>query len=152
MLVIDVYRYLWSFHRKLAFIFSLLSYEKLATMNYIFIYLQMHYLLYGKGFQTWEYSPEYALRSYAYLWLHALPLYIYNILFGANKVIRWYSSSIYSFPCVSGGSWLDSCPSQTKDLKLCKFSFLMKCFTYQREKKMQKLVYLAASRVMWQYR
>ena len=27
----------------------------------------LHYLLYGNGFQTWEYSNEYALRTYAYL-------------------------------------------------------------------------------------
>eukprot|EP01080_Neovahlkampfia_damariscottae_P000179 gene179-4425_t len=27
----------------------------------------IHYLLYQKGFQTWEYSPEYALRSYLFL-------------------------------------------------------------------------------------
>lgn len=27
----------------------------------------MHYLLYGFGMQTWEYSPEYSIRSYAFL-------------------------------------------------------------------------------------
>jgi hypothetical protein len=30
-----------------------------------------HALLHRSGFQTWEYSPAYALRSYAYLWPHA---------------------------------------------------------------------------------
>ena len=30
----------------------------------------LHYLMYGYGFQTWEYSPAYALRSYAYLGLY----------------------------------------------------------------------------------
>ncbi|ETE68450.1 Ferredoxin-fold anticodon-binding domain-containing protein 1, partial [Ophiophagus hannah] len=34
------------------------------TFNY---WEPMHYLVYGKGFQTWEYSPVYAIRSYAYL-------------------------------------------------------------------------------------
>jgi len=33
----------------------------------------LHMLLYGYGFQTWEYSPSYALRSYAYLLLHKVP-------------------------------------------------------------------------------
>ncbi len=33
----------------------------------------LHMILYGSGFQTWEYSPVYAIRSYAYIWLHALP-------------------------------------------------------------------------------
>lgn len=32
----------------------------------------LHYLLYKSGFQTWEYSSEFALRSYLYLLLHAL--------------------------------------------------------------------------------
>ncbi|XP_065887742.1 alpha-1,2-mannosyltransferase ALG9-like [Dysidea avara] len=40
------------------------------TFNY---WEPMHYLLYGSGFQTWEYSPVYAIRSYAYLLLHAIP-------------------------------------------------------------------------------
>ena len=29
-----------------------------------------HYLLYNFGFQTWEYSPAYGLRSYSYITLH----------------------------------------------------------------------------------
>lgn len=42
--------------------------------------------MFGKGFQTWEYSPTYAIRSYAYLWIHALPISLYKILFSTNKV------------------------------------------------------------------
>ncbi|KAJ0409729.1 hypothetical protein ATCC90586_003237 [Pythium insidiosum] len=38
------------------------------TFNY---WEPLHYLLYGFGFQTWEYSPVYALRSYLYLVVHA---------------------------------------------------------------------------------
>lgn len=37
------------------------------TFNY---WEPLHYLLHGFGFQTWEYSPAYALRSYLYLALH----------------------------------------------------------------------------------
>ncbi|PKU82316.1 dol-P-Man:Man(6)GlcNAc(2)-PP-Dol alpha-1,2-mannosyltransferase [Dendrobium catenatum] len=32
----------------------------------------LHYLLYKSGFQTWEYSSEFALRSYLYLLFHML--------------------------------------------------------------------------------
>jgi alpha-1,2-mannosyltransferase len=32
----------------------------------------MHHLLYGGGLQTWEYSPDFALRSYAYILPHAV--------------------------------------------------------------------------------
>jgi alpha-1,2-mannosyltransferase len=32
----------------------------------------LHYLVHGHGLQTWEHSPEFALRSYLYLGLHWL--------------------------------------------------------------------------------
>ncbi|XP_019620382.1 PREDICTED: alpha-1,2-mannosyltransferase ALG9-like isoform X2 [Branchiostoma belcheri] len=49
-----------------------------------------HYLMYGKGFQTWEYSPAYGLRSYAYVWLHILPALFHSRLLKANKVLIFY--------------------------------------------------------------
>ncbi|CAN8062745.1 unnamed protein product [Agarophyton chilense] len=39
------------------------------TFNY---WEPLHFLLYGYGLQTWEYSPEYCLRSYAFLLPYAL--------------------------------------------------------------------------------
>lgn len=33
----------------------------------------LHLFLYGEGFQTWEYSPVYAIRSYFYIFLHYIP-------------------------------------------------------------------------------
>lgn len=38
------------------------------TYNYL---EPLHFLLFGSGMQTWEYSSQYALRSYLYLLLHA---------------------------------------------------------------------------------
>ncbi|XP_013148626.1 PREDICTED: alpha-1,2-mannosyltransferase ALG9 [Papilio polytes] len=40
------------------------------TYNY---WEPLHYLVYGTGLQTWEYSPVYAIRSYMPLWLFAIP-------------------------------------------------------------------------------
>ncbi|RVE52089.1 hypothetical protein evm_003367 [Chilo suppressalis] len=40
------------------------------TYNY---WEPLHYLVYGSGLQTWEYSPAYAIRSYSPLWLFAMP-------------------------------------------------------------------------------
>ncbi|CAF1443654.1 unnamed protein product [Adineta steineri] len=37
-------------------------------------YEPLHKLMYGNGLQTWEYSPLFALRSYAYIVLHWLPI------------------------------------------------------------------------------
>ena len=45
--------------------------------------LQFHYICFGQGFQTWEYSPAYALRSYGYLFLHMIPM---QLVQAGNKV------------------------------------------------------------------
>ena len=51
----------------------------------------LHYLDRGHGFQTWETSPVYAIRSYAYIALHLIPVKIARLLFGDEKVCctRW---------------------------------------------------------------
>lgn len=60
-------------------------------------YEPLHYLLYSNGMQTWEYSPMYAIRSYAYIY----PMYliiksiqyiddnVFNLI-GDSKVILFY--------------------------------------------------------------
>lgn len=49
-----------------------------------------HYLVFGKGLQTWEYSPVYALRSYTYLLIHTLPAIIYHKLLQPNPILIFY--------------------------------------------------------------
>lgn len=49
-----------------------------------------HYLLYGNGQQTWEYSPQYALRSYMYLLIHMVPAKLYHYLLEPNPVLVFY--------------------------------------------------------------
>ncbi|OTF77776.1 hypothetical protein BLA29_004202, partial [Euroglyphus maynei] len=69
-----------------------------------------HFLIYGRGFQTWEYSPKYAIRSYAYLWLYMIPGRILEIFF--EKIEIFYltpflpsSFAIYTV-CLSFAFWL----------------------------------------------
>ncbi|XP_077987356.1 alpha-1,2-mannosyltransferase ALG9-like isoform X2 [Glandiceps talaboti] len=57
------------------------------TYNY---WEPMHFLQYGTGFQTWEYSPVYAIRSYTYVLLHTLPASIHAHLTNANKILVFY--------------------------------------------------------------
>ncbi|XP_053342023.1 alpha-1,2-mannosyltransferase ALG9 isoform X1 [Clarias gariepinus] len=67
------------------------------TFNY---WEPTHYLLYGKGMQTWEYSPVYAIRSYAYLWLHALPACFHAKILQTNKVLVFYFlRCVLAFAC-----------------------------------------------------
>ncbi|KAI9299198.1 hypothetical protein K502DRAFT_361729 [Neoconidiobolus thromboides FSU 785] len=49
----------------------------------------LHFLQFNSGLQTWEYSPEYGLRSYAYLLLHYIPLRMIQ-LFTKNKILLFY--------------------------------------------------------------
>lgn len=57
------------------------------TFNY---WEPLHYLLNGKGLQTWEYSPEFALRSYTYLMIHGAPAWIYQQVLTPNPVLIFY--------------------------------------------------------------
>jgi alpha-1,2-mannosyltransferase len=59
----------------------------------------LHYLLTNQGFQTWEYSPNFGIRSYAYLspfWLlSTIFIKFTSLLFGgyyiaSNKIILFY--------------------------------------------------------------
>ncbi|KII93600.1 glycosyltransferase family 22 protein [Plicaturopsis crispa FD-325 SS-3] len=45
----------------------------------------LHYLDRGTGFQTWEVSPAYAIRSWAYILLHLVPARIPAVLLGPDK-------------------------------------------------------------------
>lgn len=45
----------------------------------------LHFLVHGSGMQTWEYAPQYALRTYAYLFPMAIINRLYN-LFQIPKV------------------------------------------------------------------
>ena len=46
----------------------------------------LHYLWKGYGFQTWETSPEYSIRSWAYILLHYLPVNVSATSIGPEKV------------------------------------------------------------------
>ncbi|KAJ2081348.1 mannosyltransferase [Coemansia sp. RSA 988] len=49
----------------------------------VYNYLEpLHFLQFGEGKQTWEYAPEYALRSYGYLFLHKWALQALHVVFG----------------------------------------------------------------------
>eukprot|EP00126_Sphaerothecum_destruens_P006604 Sdes_comp19445_c0_seq1m10848 len=48
-------------------------YNLIADCDETFNYWEpLHYVLYGYGFQKWEYSPEFSLRSYFYIGIHAV--------------------------------------------------------------------------------
>ncbi|KRX52756.1 Alpha-1,2-mannosyltransferase ALG9 [Trichinella sp. T9] len=44
----------------------------------------VHMLVYGSGMQTWEYSPQYAIRSYAFLLFFSLPAKLISSVFSSK--------------------------------------------------------------------
>lgn len=50
-------------------------YAPIQDCDEVFNYWEpLHYYMYGVGFQTWEYTTTYGLRSWAYILVHAYPL------------------------------------------------------------------------------
>lgn len=60
------------------------------TFNY---WEPLHYLNHGYGLQTWEYSPEFSIRSWAYISIHAVPAKIIG-LFSRSKASEFYGLRI----------------------------------------------------------
>ncbi|KAI0398468.1 glycosyltransferase family 22 protein [Xylariaceae sp. FL0594] len=57
------------------------------TFNY---WEPTHYLSHGYGLQTWEYSPDYAIRSWFYVSLHAILGNFRRLLPRSTKVAEFY--------------------------------------------------------------
>ena len=63
------------------------------TYNY---YEPLHYLLYRSGKQTWEYSSEFSLRGYFYLWMYGIVGQLFESITSAgySKVCTYYAIRI----------------------------------------------------------
>ncbi|CAI6090089.1 unnamed protein product [Clonostachys chloroleuca] len=57
------------------------------TFNY---WEPAHYLSHGYGLQTWEYSPDFTIRSWLYIALYAIPGNLRRILPHPNKLAEFY--------------------------------------------------------------
>jgi alpha-1,2-mannosyltransferase len=54
-------------------------YAPIADCDEVFNYWEpLHFSVYGTGAQTWEYSPQHALRSWTYILLHALNAVVFR--------------------------------------------------------------------------
>lgn len=54
----------------------------------------LHFLLKGDAFRTWEYSSEYAIRSWAYIALHVIPAKIFSHLNASEKRLPFFTVRI----------------------------------------------------------
>lgn len=68
-------------------------YSPIQDCDEVFNYWEpTHYLTHGYGFQTWEYAPDYAIRSWAYAGIHAVVVQISKFLpfVHGSKVAEFY--------------------------------------------------------------
>jgi len=61
-------------------------YSSIADCDEVFNFWEpLHFWDRGHGFQTWEVTPQYAIRSWAYVLLHVLPTRITRLALGLEK-------------------------------------------------------------------
>lgn len=66
----------------------------------------LHFLTHGYGAQTWEYSPEYAIRSWAYLWAHGVAVKLSELVMAISgqqqpKYVLFYAlRALFAAVCV----------------------------------------------------
>ncbi|KAI9857459.1 MAG: mannosyltransferase [Trichoglossum hirsutum] len=77
------------------------AYAPIQDCDEVFNYWEpTHYLAHGYGLQTWEYSPEFAIRSWAYVGLHALAGKLAVAIPFMSKVSEFYFTRVLlAFVC-----------------------------------------------------
>ncbi|KAI4733119.1 hypothetical protein E4T50_16322 [Aureobasidium sp. EXF-12298] len=91
-------------------------------------YEPTHYLTEGYGKQTWEYSPEYAIRSWGYVSLHAFVIGLRRVIpiWGLPKVWKFYFLRIMlGAICAASESRLYTVISRTLNPRLGMLFFLI---------------------------
>ncbi|EIW67903.1 hypothetical protein TREMEDRAFT_44918 [Tremella mesenterica DSM 1558] len=71
-------------------------YNVIADCDEVFNFFEpLHYFQYNSGFQTWELSPEFAIRSWAYVLLHWPLAYIGPKVLGLGKRQAFFALRIF---------------------------------------------------------
>ncbi|KAK6229322.1 hypothetical protein SCA6_018273 [Theobroma cacao] len=89
----------------------------------------LHYLLYKSGFQTWEYSSQFALRSYLYIIFHELVGRPASWLFADDKVRVFYAVRLFlGLLSVISDATLVVAVSRKYGKRLASYALAMLCF------------------------
>ncbi|KAM7250828.1 hypothetical protein ACFE04_022711 [Oxalis oulophora] len=90
----------------------------------------LHFLLYKSGFQTWEYSSQFALRSYLYILFHQLVARPASLLFTDDKVKVFFAVRLFlGFISVVTDSILVVALSRKYGKRLAAYALAMLCLT-----------------------
>ncbi|TDL28050.1 asparagine-linked glycosylation 9 protein isoform a [Rickenella mellea] len=76
--------------------FSSAMYSNISDCDEVYNFWEpLHYLARGYGFQTWEVSPAYSIRSWAYILLHYLPATVPVRLLNLEKRQSFFALRIF---------------------------------------------------------
>lgn len=90
----------------------------------------LHYLLYKSGFQTWEYSSQFALRSYVYINFHELVGLPASWLYGEDKARVFYAVRLFlGLISVVADATLVVALSRKYGKRLASYALAMLCLT-----------------------
>jgi alpha-1,2-mannosyltransferase len=80
-----------AFHVLLCARFLGVLFSHITDCDEVFNYWEpTHYLQYGYGLQTWEYSPAYAIRSWAYIVPHFAIAKVGQFLFSSKVCLLYF--------------------------------------------------------------
>ena len=122
-------------HQNVAFsVFTLANilaaiYAPIQDCDEVFNYWEpTHYLNHGFGLQTWEYSPEYAIRSWLYTVLHAIPGKLGALFFSQRRYVFYFIRILLAFICAGAETFLFESIAQAYNLTVAA-SFLISMTT-----------------------
>lgn len=69
--------------------------DGVATYPVYNFYEPLHYFIHNSGFQTWELSPQYAVRSWAYILFHYPLAFIGPHLAGMGKRQEFFALRLF---------------------------------------------------------
>ncbi|KAK8215600.1 Alg9-like mannosyltransferase family-domain-containing protein [Phyllosticta paracitricarpa] len=106
-------------------------YAPIQDCDEIFNYFEpSHYLNHGYGLQTWEYSPDYAIRSWTYAGFHALTAGVARLYPGTNKTTQFYFlRCMLAFLCASCETRLFSTIARTLNPRIAVFFLIAVVFS-----------------------
>ncbi len=93
----------------------------------------LHFVLFGNGLQTWEYSPAYSLRSYLYILLHAAPLWPFKLVASSKITVFFLLRFLLAFAASKAETFffhsLLRATSQSKSLSKLAYFYLAASLT-----------------------
>ena len=89
----------------------------------------LHYLNHGYGLQTWEYSPDFSLRSWSYIVIHAIPAKLGAFL-ARSKTFEFYLLRVFlAFFCAASETTLFSAISGTLNPRIAILYLMIVAFS-----------------------